>query len=387
MFDTIRLRSPYITDLLANQIESTSFLKQGIESSTGHIQYQFTSQELKGSYDSRIHISLHREEWKKSTDTKLPVLVSCKPYIIIECSSNKLLAGHNLFGGSSDFHFCIWQIIDFIELNLNIKLPYYLDFLVDRVDFALNFIFESSEIPQRYITNLNLLNYPRRQDIQRYGNNSIYILGSTTVLKFYYKGAEFIKHDRPRLKKFLNEKDIFELTSIANRILRVELGFKKRKLIDLFGKFKCQPLVSDIKTDVIIKEFHNHVSKFLKESLNNQVKINNIQDVQQFLFSRYDSHNAGLLYGFWLQIISLGEQTVKSSMKKSTFYKYRKLLIDDNISFTNDATQKIDKKIDINDFAPSMSSDYLFTYNLLTVNSLYNKYKNNQILHITDFVI
>lgn len=379
MIDTVRLRSPYISEELAISIEKNSFIRQGFDCSTGDLHYQFTSSKLKGSFDTKIHISVHREEWSKVTNTKSPVKVPCKPYLIIECSVHKILVGHNLFGGSSDFRFCIWYLIDFIEQCLSVKLPTYLSYIVDRLDFAKCFIFEDPTMPTDYISSLNLLSYPRRKDIFRYGNETIFIKGTTTVLKFYYKGTEFTKHDRNRLKCFLDSSDIFELSSLANRLLRVEVEFKKKKLKDLFGTYNCQPLVSDINMEIIKSEYQKSIDKFLIDSGSNQNRVYMVKDVQRLLFNFFDTGQAGTLFGFWLQMISLGEESVKSSMKKSTFYKYRKILKDLNISFNIDSNYNLDKKNSIADFSPTLDSSYLFDFELLQVNKLYNNYKQCQI--------
>lgn len=378
MIDTVRLRSPYISEELAFIIECNSFIRQGIDCVTGDLHYQFTSSELKGSYDTRIHISVQREEWSRITDTKSPVKIPCKPYLIIECSVHKIIVGHNLYGGSSDFHFCIWHLIDFIEKNLNVKLPCYLSYMVDRLDYAKCYIFDEPTMPTDYISSLNLLSYPRRKDIYRYGNETIFIKGTTTVLKFYYKGSEFSKHDRLRLKQFIDSSDLFELSTLANRLLRVEVEFKKKKLKDLFGKHKCQPLVTDINMDVIKKEYQNNINKFLIDAGTNQNRVYMVQDIQRLLFNKFDTGQAGTLFGFWLQMISLGEESVKSTMKKATFYKYRKLLKDLNISFNIDSNYNLDKKNSIADFSPTLDSSYIFNYELLQVNKLYNNYIESQ---------
>jgi len=346
--DTIGLRSPYIAEELAKAIENECVRRQGLDLKTGEILYQITTGSLEGSYDSRISIKVMREEWK-AVHKAQPIKVECKPYLYVEGSVHKALLGHNVQGGPKSFiPSCRWMVSLVEDLIGGQPLPDADMWEVRRVDTAEVFLLPSFDLVQEWFRGTNTADYPRRS-VTRYGLSGIYAQGSTSVLKFYHKGPEFQKHDRRRLVKFMDSEKIFNLQEIANRTIRVELEIKTRKLEYDFGH---SPLVREVTEDYLNGLLDKEVQRFLKEGAVEMKLVRNAVDVEKRLFSTYKPQLAGTLLGTWFKLSTLGEDYVKKSMTKPTFYRQRKQLVDAGISWKGTDVVLKKESSELDDFVP-----------------------------------
>lgn len=349
--DTVCLRSPYIGEDVAKSIENECMLRQGLDLKTGEVLYQITTGSLEGSYDSRISIKVMREEWKAIPKAQ-PIKVQCKPYLQVEGSVHKALLGHNVQGGPQHFIASCRYMVGLIEdLIGGQPLPNADLWQVRRVDTAEVFLLPSFDLVQEWFRGTNTADYPRRS-VTRYGLSGIYAQGSTSVLKFYHKGPEFQKHDRKRLVKFMDSDKIFNLQEVANRTIRVELEIKPRKLEYDFGH---SPLVWEVTEKYLNGLLDKEVKRFLKEGAIEMKLVRNAVDVEKRLFSSYKSQLAGTLLGTWFKLSTLGEDYVKKTYTKRTFYRQRKQLVDVGISWKGtDVVLKKESTV-LDDFVPIRS--------------------------------
>lgn len=321
--DTITLKSPYVSLDIANIIENECVKRQGINIKTGELLYEITTASLTGSYDNKISIKIENTEYTKDG------LVPSEPYITLEASVHKALLGHNVYGGPEHLHSSCEYLVKLVESLIQVELPNYKEWVISRVDVAEVYELPSFEAVQEWFKGLNAADYPRRS-VTRYGLSGIYAQGSTTTLKFYHKGVEFTKHDKPRLKKLLKDDKLMSLQAYANKIVRCECEIKSRKLKYDFGHL---PLVGEV-SDQYINNVHDvEVRRFLKEGVKMMILVSNAHEVKERLYSTYKPALAGTLLGTWYQLTTLGEDSVKKSMPKRTYYRHVKQLKDACVSW------------------------------------------------------
>lgn len=114
-YDTVRLRSPYLDRAVVERIKHQCLLRSGMDCASGEILYELFTGDLLGSWDSRISVIPKNEEWVVNKKGR-PELVPCEPYILIEASVHKIVQGHNVYGGPTDFRgrvaiLCVWSRI------------------------------------------------------------------------------------------------------------------------------------------------------------------------------------------------------------------------------------------------------------------------------------
>lgn len=321
--DTITLKSPYVSFDIASKVENECIKRQGIDIKTGELLYEITTASLVGSYDNKISIKIENTEYVNG------VQVQCEPYIILEASVHKAILGHNVFGGPEDFQKSCEYLIKLVERLIQVELPNYKEWFVNRVDIAEVYELPSFEAVQEWFKGINTADFPRRA-VTRYGLSGIYAQGSTTTLKFYHKGVEFGKHDKARLKKLLSDDKLMSLQSYANKIIRCECEIKSRKLKYDFGHL---PAVGDVTNDYINNVHDVEVKRFLKEGVKMMLLVSNAHEVKARLYEMYSSALAGTLLGTWYQLTTLGEHSVKKSLPKNTYYRHIRQLKDAAVSW------------------------------------------------------
>lgn len=343
LYDTIGIKSPYISKERAVMIHKKCLRKECIDLSTGELIYQITTGSLEGSFDARISIRVDNKEWKikeKPARTiivhagdlkalKVPELVETQWFVYVEASVHKAMLGHNIYGGPTDIRHAIAWLIKKVEELLEVDLPFYGDWEVKRVDVAEVFELSSFKACQEWFSMMTNTSFPRRQ-VYRFGDCGLYAQGSSTTVKFYHKGVEFVKHDRKRLKRFLKESVLSELIEKANCIIRTEVEIWPKKFEYDFGH---SPKVSELNDKYFKDIYDKEVKKLLKEGDKSMKIVRRTKAVEMRLFKTYDERLAGILFGMWLRLSSVGEKAVKETVSKRTFYRNRKLLIEAGVSW------------------------------------------------------
>ena len=201
--DTVKLKSPHLDEVLLRSIEHTCGVRrQAVRLSTGAIQYEITTGELDGSWDSRISLRPMRQEWRCGTHGR-PKLETSEPYVIVECSLSKAFNGQNVFGGPCVFTDACARLVDLLEELLSVELPPASGWLVRRVDVAESYRLRFPAI-QDFFSYIHTIQFPRRRAM-KFGDHAVYFPGSTTTVKLYHKGSEFAEHDHARVKRFFTQ--------------------------------------------------------------------------------------------------------------------------------------------------------------------------------------
>lgn len=381
MLDTVKLESPKLEPSVASEISRNLIERQAFRRSTGELLYRITSGSLEGSYDSRVSVRVMHEEWveetelvplQRSTKTadgeivgkneyaekKTTRLRSCPPYIIVEGSVHKALLGHNVHGGPEDFHApCRWFVAD-VASRLGVSLPDGLLWTVRRVDWA-----ETYGLPyegcEGFVWAMNQTHYSRRKSA-RYGSESVTFPGHTTTTNIYHKGPEFSVHDHRRLSEVLASEKVEALQQAANETLRVEVQIKAKKLRyktrkqKETGEEQKLPTVEELSVDKIRRYHVEDISRILREGEKQLKTVRKTREVRDRLYSIYSRQQAGVLFGTWMQLCTMGEPEVRDSMKNRirTFYRHRKLLRDAGISWLGSDVVVLEDSLLPSDFVP-----------------------------------
>lgn len=346
--DTVRLRSPYVSEDLAAVIEAECTKRIGIDMRTGDIMYEITTGQLTGSYDSRISIVVKRKEWRSSPGVKRKggkaetVQMDCEPFLEIEASVHKLFLGHNIYGGTEDFRSAAVYLIKVIENILGVKLPghkyqdYERHWLVKRIDFAYVFNLSSFEAIQQFFYLMRNSYYGRRE-AKQYGLHGLYFDASTTGLKMYHKGPEFRIHDFKRLIRqgVVTESQAWELLTLATDILRVEVEIKTRKLRYDFEKTRRgqDPRIIDITPEYLQGVYETEVNRVMKEGKKSSDVVRDSLDVEERLRAVYSSGKAGILFNAYLRMTNFGVEKYKQTVPKNTYYRHVRELKAAGVSF------------------------------------------------------
>ena len=330
--DTIKLKK-YITEEMAMRIQNCCIKRMAFEIGTGDIQYEITTGSLEGTYDSKISVRVERDiDW----------------YVTVECSIHKLILGHNVFGGTDDLQASVYYLQGKLQEILKMSFPFKSnEWQLMRIDIAEIYELDSFEAVQEWFRAINTCQFPRRV-VQRYGTHGIAAYGSVTGIKGYHKGPDFWKHDRKRLKD--NGIDVEYLQERANKILRVEVEVKGRKLKDMYNRE--YPLIGQINMKHMNAIHDREVGRFLKEGKSDMQQVKNTLDVKARLFNTYSDKLASALLATWYQLTTLGEDDVKRTMKKANYYKHIKLLKEAGISWHGTDIIMLESTLVPSDFIP-----------------------------------
>lgn len=339
LYDSITIQSPFISEETACVLANLCEKRMGFFIPTGEVIYDYTSGQLEGSFDSRISIQIQREKLQDDiidhlrTGEKKMVMKECKPFIRLSCSIHKVLLGHNVYGGTDDLLSAVRWLINTIEtqagLSIKDRLPRCEEWEVYRIDYTKVFDLGSFEAVNEWLRSMKFCTYPRRDPLF-FKEETVMFSGRNTVLKCYHKGPEFYKHDRKRLLKHMKHSEVDELQNLANNILRVEVGIRSKKLKEDFGNM---PKVINITKEYVEEVYRKEVSKLVREAKRESEIYRTAEAVQQRLYQVYTEKQAGVLLGTWFQMATMGEKNVKQKMKKPTFYRHRKMLVDSGCSW------------------------------------------------------
>ena len=364
--DTCKYRSPKINTDLASFLEQQCIQKSGVHLGSGEVLYEFTSGELLGSWDSRISFRILREEW--ISNGKGIQQIPCQPYIEVEASVHKFLAGQNVYGAPVDFQVTslvfLQSVFRLLGLNVNdhvqdhpnsARLPTFFDWTVCRIDWAEVYQLTPLAISE-FFRSIALCKFPRRI-ATKYGTHAVHFPGSFTTLKLYHKGPEFKEHDKLRVKNALmtrikeqlenvtdnyreaqsklfkwRDKKLAALQRLADNRLRVEVGIHADKLQHDFGLDRL-PKISEL-TDNYIKSVHDkEVFRLLREGKSDMQTVRTYDKVKERLNTLYTTRTANALFAFYTQMSLRGEQVTKQEYSDSQFYSNRKKLSDSGVSW------------------------------------------------------
>lgn len=339
MLDTVKVRSPYLSEVTARRIERALDTRRGVHNDTGEVFYELTAGDLAGDFDHRVSLRVRREEWVTSRVPRSPaagrwvgasrsVLRPSQPYVELEGSVHKALLGHNVHGGPDALlAACAW-LLDDIGRRLGVELPEAALWLARRVDWAECYRLPAAAIPV-YLRGLMCAEFPRRK-VRRDDYEGLTAGGFSTAVKLYHKGPEFDKRDLRRLRDHLPEDDLFALRGLAAVTLRAEVGIKARKLD---ADFDGLPRVGLVRDDYLTQLHDLEVERLVRDGSSQLRTVRTHAEVKARLHEVYPRRLANTLFGSWLQLAALGEDAVKRDSAARTFYRHRKLLLDAAVSW------------------------------------------------------
>ena len=397
--DTVKPRSPEIDEGTAQYLERQCVLKQGVDLSSGEILYEITTGSLEGSWDSRISFKVCREDYVIGRNTR-PEKVPCKPYIMVECSLHKFFHGQNVFGNPTNFPVLCEMFINLLgEIftsgdNIYETHERHRMFAeakhweVRRVDWAE--MFQLSQAAQvEFFRALKNSKFPRRAAKEAKYDTAVHFPGKFTTLRIYGKGAEFKKHDYPRLKFALQayayrqagnkvsgidypkiDRRIEALYRLARNRLRAEVQINSDKLHhDFKGRY---PLVSEVTDEYLISIYEDQIFKLMREGKSEMETVRTYDRVQARLNILFGSKSANNLFGFWLMMAARGEEVVKQEYSRSRFYANRKSLVDAGVSWNSSDVLVIEQDTALpRDFVP-IRNDIRRCVSKVSANSVFN---------------
>lgn len=305
MYDTIELISPFISDDLSYNVINKTNLTQRIDIETGEVLFEIVRGELEGSYDSRLSIVVRHGRIK------------------IGGSVHKFILGHNCLGGPTDIKKCCRYLVYLVKQISNIELPVWEEWIINRVDVAHVFDLGDIDEVKEVIRMMRGCTFPRREP-KNYGLTGHYFAGASTTVKFYNKGPEFRKHDKPRLialqeKGYFIDENVNMMEKLSDRLMRVEVEVRKRKMkydrIDLH----C----GGLDDGYFAKLYSDEVAKVYNEGLSDMEVVREINDVKKRLDDCYSKRKANALFGVWSRLQVEGIEKVKSAVSRKTWYRYR----------------------------------------------------------------
>lgn len=364
-YDTIKIKSPCIDRSVMRRIEQQCILRSGTDLASGEIMYELFTGQLLGSWDSRISVLPKYEDFVLDKNGR-PRLHPCEPYLIVEASVHKVMHGHNVYGGPSNFLEAARHLVSLVEKLLETELLPADYWTVHRVDVAHVYNL-SKPACKEFFDSIQLRNFPRRQKNSAKYDMALYFAGKTTTVKFYHKGTEFRVHDYSRLRSFFRalfnhqygpdaknadrvEKKLEALQRLADNRLRVEVEIHSDKLQYDYGK---NPTVAEI-TDEYLERIHDgEVERLLREGKQSMETVRNTTAVMTRLQSVYGDTRGAQLYGFWSALCTLNENVVRAKFSRATYFRNRKLLEDAGVSWrASNITVTANDSL-IHDFSPT----------------------------------
>lgn len=114
MIDTIKIYTQ-IDKILYTKIKKQQTICQKFNESTGELFYKIVTDDLKGTYESNIHVGVGSGIKYNFVDSY---------YLEIECSPHKVLKGHNAFDGFYDLRLISNKIINIVSREYGLDLPH-----------------------------------------------------------------------------------------------------------------------------------------------------------------------------------------------------------------------------------------------------------------------
>lgn len=338
MIDSLGLSSPRVSASLADHAERSCQRLTRTDCASGEMLWELTTGSLDGSYDTRVSVRIEREEVPVFDDSLaeddpligVAVGSTVAARIRIEGSVHKAILGHNVFGGPLEVLPAARWFVGEIARRLGVQLPPADEWTIRRIDWAEAYLLPCKEAISEWFQGLSQARFPRRT-VVKYGDQSVNAPGATMTTKQYHKGPEFMKHDYARLRDAgMDVGELVRLQELADRILRCEVEIRGRKLARDFGGAATCGVV----TREYLEGVHDvEIRRLLKEADGAMEIVRNHLEVSRRLQGTYNAELSSRLFGTWMQLAALGEQTVRGTMKKATWYWQRKKLIDAGVSW------------------------------------------------------
>lgn len=335
MIDTIKIYT-MINKNTYDKIYNNSIIKSSYNKKDGEIYYEIVNDKLEGSFSSSLSVRVGSGVKYKFVNMY---------YLEIEGSYHKIINGYNSHNGYYNLVSIVKWLIGAIENTYNISLPGLNHWFLQRIDIAICFDLSTNDKVRKYINNLALCSYPRR-NIKHYQDESIYCSGTTTTLKIYNKMLEFKKHD---LKKLFNTH--FDTNTYLKEIdgfVRFECEIKKKKLEDIYKSNYIR--IKKVNYDDLRNIWSDEFMKLLKFFESDLTIVKNKDDIRNRLIFVYGNTKGNNLYAFYSSLMLDGITEVRKNISKASYYRKIKDLTSVNIDISQ--KYKLNLENDIIDFNP-----------------------------------
>jgi len=320
MIDTVKIFIPIedITLLLKLRGTLTRFQKTNMK--TNEVNFEFYSSQVElGSHDRNVNVM----------SSKVP------QGFFIEFSVPKYLKDNNVeMIEPKELMIAIPKLYKEICDHMDHELPHYSTWPIYRLDVCYNWILKNEQTATRAIDFIKLIDFPRKK--KHIWDTSVMYSGSAYTVKFYLKGAEFFKND---FKKVKDESKAHSLLHWANKILRYEVGIRKKHLQDLLG---YKPVLLEHITDhEIIEGILNQYLSKIFFYLNLKTMKN--EDIKEILFTKFTPQKATRLYDFYINYYFNSEMKqiyLRGGLNRSTIYRYKKDLQEAGIGLSSDLIEQ-----------------------------------------------
>ena len=267
-------------------------------------------------YASNIELGLHKRN--------VTIRISDKFIfgIFIEFSVAKYQRGNNVeMVLPSDLNTILETLQKEISKYIEYELPNFNRWIIYRLDVCYNWIFQNLEEAELVMSFIQRIDYPRKKK-STYDTSVMYV-GSAFTIKFYLKGAEFKKNDFKVISE-VNSLRALELQYWANKIVRYEIGFKKKYLEELFGykNLSVEHLLDIYKIEEIL-------SYYLKDRVLKYVSVKNTTEaqVEEIIFNNFTKIKATRLLQFYrdffLEDGAIKNRMLAGGLNRSTIYRYK----------------------------------------------------------------
>ena len=336
MIDTVKIYT-MIDKNIYNKIYNNSIIKSSYSLKSGELFYEIVNDHLKGSYDSSLSVRVGLGSKYNFVNMY---------FLEVEGSYHKIFKGFNAYDGFYDLYEICKFFIGAVENTYKVRLPTFSHWFLQRIDIAKCYDLHDNKRVRKYINNLSLCDYPRR-NIKPYQDESIYCSGTTTTLKIYNKLLEFKKHD---IKKFYGTNfDIINFCKKIDGFIRFECEIKKKKLESIYNKKYIR--VRDVSYNFLESVWSDEFMKLLKLCENDLYIVKSKESIKERLFGLYSSRQASILYNFYICLMAEGSKELKNRFSSTTYYRNMKLLKEAGVDLTQKYTLYLKEEyVDFNPF-------------------------------------
>jgi len=307
MIDTLKLLIPIEDVSLLERLQGnlTRFRKEDLKK--GLTIFEFHSSELElGSYQRKVML--------RSSQSPVGLFVECSWAKYDKGNNVEMIYPHDLLAIGERLYMELCAYLQY-------ELPPISTWVIYRLDICYNWLLESEDEALHAMDFIQRIDYPRKKKLV--WDTSVMYQGTAYNVKFYMKGAEFLKHDFKEISEVDNDRAYF-LQQWAKRILRYEVGLRRAYLSEFFG-VKNVYLVDVANDDVILdmlKHFLNNVFRYIN------TKTMDTAGVLQLLRQNFSKTKVLRLFQFY-KAFYLDEPEIKNmylagGANRSTIYRYKR---------------------------------------------------------------
>lgn len=329
MIDTLKLLIPIEDMSLLEKLQGnlTRFRKEDLKKGLTIFEFHSSNLEL-GSYQRSVML--------RSSQNPAGLFVECSFAKYDKGNNVEMIYPHNLLAIGERLYAELCAYLQY-------ELPVISTWVIYRLDVCYNWLLDSEDEALYAMDFIQRIDYPRKKKLL--WDTSVMYQGTAYNVKFYMKGAEFMAHDFKEIKELDDNRSYF-LQQWAKRILRYEVGLRRKYLSEFFGLKNVY--LADVAHDEVILEVLNHFLKKVFFYIN--TKTMDTAEVRQLLRLNFSKTKALRLFQFY-KAFYMNDPEMKAmylggGANRSTIYRYKKDLQRVGVGFsTGDGKGILEKLI------------------------------------------